>query len=241
MAPPTKPGDLRRRLHDVPGLVVQLHVHGCSRGRTSARTSSLRPSRARRPSRPAPSTSPKYSSLPERLDALLERRLRLVLVARVGVHDVPLLLPCRSRSSGLTRAAARAALDDVRQREVDEPEDSATTSTTHDHDDRRRARLLPLGQCTLRSSAHTSCEELTDCGTTSDSLRRSPCSSDLVGSFGHRENGPGRARTCNPRIWSPVLYQFELLTRSWTARCALPARPCSPCASYACGTPDRTS
>src|SRR6185503_6105994 len=28
-----------------------------------------------------------------------------------------------------------------------------------------------------------------------------------------RRNGPGRARTCNPRIWSPVLYQLELLTQ----------------------------
>src|SRR5216684_3032946 len=30
--------------------------------------------------------------------------------------------------------------------------------------------------------------------------------------------GPGRIRTCNPRIWSPMLCQLELLTRSGRCR-----------------------
>src|SRR6185369_17233879 len=45
--------------------------------------------------------------------------------------------------------------------------------------------------------------------------RTRPCDRLLPISSVHRNSqrdGSGRARTCNPRIWSPVLYQLELLT-----------------------------
>src|SRR6266481_1733782 len=63
---------------------------------------------------------------------------------------------------------------------------------------------LRLGQCTFLSSAQHS---------SSNSRERvTDCLSDWR-AFMTSGRGSGRIRTCNPRIWSPVLEPFELLTR----------------------------
>src|SRR5215471_8026305 len=65
-----------------------------------------------------------------------------------------------------------------------------------------------VGQCTLRSSAQHSSRNVRD--RTIGCFQSAPF-------IAIRRDGSGRARTCNPRIWSPVLYQLELLTLAFAA------------------------
>src|SRR5262245_38580541 len=87
---PEKPRDLRRRLDDVPGLVVEAHVdQDVAREELPGRRLLL-------PFHPVDDLLRRHQDLTEQIgvaepaDALFEGSLHLVLVARVRVHHVPL-------------------------------------------------------------------------------------------------------------------------------------------------------
>ena len=91
--------DLRRRLHDVPGLVVEPHVDEDVAGEELPRRRLLLALDQLDDLLRRDQDLAEEVGLAEPADALLERRLHLVLVARVRVHHVPLPIVSASPSA----------------------------------------------------------------------------------------------------------------------------------------------
>src|SRR4030095_261830 len=89
--PTHEPGHLGRRFDDVPGLVVELHVDEDVPGEEHPRRGLLAALNELDDLLGRHQHLAEVLLLAERLDALLERGLRLVLVARVRMHHVPVL------------------------------------------------------------------------------------------------------------------------------------------------------
>ena len=209
-----------------PGLDLDQDVAGEELGglRPSCRPSS------RRPSRSGSRMSPIWSSHAVGLGALAQALRHLLLEARVGVDDVPLLRRRRSRSS---ISCAQHPREDLRE----QPRSSAVAGRSRrrrvvdDHDDRRRVTSVPAGQVTFFSSVRTSRKKISSsrsCAATtrSASAARSASTVDVPRRSllhlprlcdRHRlhlafdssplpSGRPGGTRTPNPRFWRPVLY-----------------------------------
>src|SRR5206468_2099579 len=83
--------DLRRRPHQVPGVVIQLHVNEDVAGEELPRRDLRLTLHELLHLLGRNQDLAEELLLAERLDALFEGRLRLLLRARVGMNDVPLL------------------------------------------------------------------------------------------------------------------------------------------------------
>src|SRR3954451_16541659 len=84
-----EPGHARRVLHDRPGVVVQVHVHEHVAGKHALLGLHLLAVLGLDHLLGRDDDAPEARALPHRLDAVLEIGLDLVLMAGVGVDDVP--------------------------------------------------------------------------------------------------------------------------------------------------------
>ena len=138
-----EPGDARRVLHDRPRLVVQIHVHehvareDALLGLHLLAVLRLDHLLGRHDHAPEP------RPLVHRDDAVLEIGLDLVLVAGVGVDDVP-------AKHGYFREDVS---DEGLECKVGDPEVGADDRAGDDHDDRARITCYWLGHSTFFSSA----------------------------------------------------------------------------------------
>src|SRR5215213_1422318 len=151
-----------------------------------------------------------------RLDAVLEVGLDLLLVARIGMDDVPALLRRARLSGGLELGHHRfASKPTTREKSRSKMAMYAPTTPLTTNTSTVRLRVCSrVGQVTFFNSEYASSVKRL--------RRRNGFTWDLPRLMGSGRRD--RTRTCNRRFWRPVLYQLSYAPSplKWSLRPILP-------------------
>ena len=223
-----EPGDLRRVLHHVPRVVGHVHLDQDVAGEEPLRRHDLLPPRISTTSSVGMRISPISSCSPYACTRCCERLGHLLLEARVGVDDVPLLR--RDRRSCRTKP-----LEDPLHADVEHARRArrGTRRRTPTSGSRRRSSRRPpsrrpgdalqlvadLGE-ERRACARHHPATLPPAFLDASSMTR-PRSLHPSDQLARRDwsGRPGGNRTPNPRFWRPVLCQLSYWPNPVWRRC----------------------